>query len=212
MQNKYKVGNIMKKSIVALSALAAMSTSLIAGGNVAVIAPVVEEPVVVDNSSFYVGLGLSAVFARDSSVSLDFSTTPGQDRLGNVTLQAGYNFNEYIAVEGRYTTSFTHEDNIEMDGWSLFVKPQYPVTEDFNIYALLGFGGINLDSVTATVVDVDDTSFQWGLGASYDITESIAVFADYTNLANDMDGYFYTSTDLTQVDIDTFNVGLTYKF
>jgi opacity protein-like surface antigen len=99
-----------------------------------------------------------------------------------------------------------------MDGWSLFVKPQYPVTEDFNIYALLGFGGVNIDSVTTEIVDVDDTSFQWGLGASYDITESIAIFADYTNLANDMDGYFYTSTDLTQVDVDTFNVGLTYKF
>jgi len=202
----------MKKNIVALSVLAAISTSLFAGGNVAVIAPVVEEPIVVDNSSFYVGLGLSAVFARDAAVSLDFSTAPGQDRLGNVTFQAGYNFNEYVAVEGRYTTSFTHETNIEMDGWSLFVKPQYPVTEDFNIYALLGFGGVNLDSVTTKIVDVDDTSFQWGLGASYDITENIDIFADYTNLANDMDGYFYTSTDQTQVDVDTFNVGLTYKF
>ena len=202
----------MRKNIITLSAVAAISTSLFAGGNVAVIAPVVEEPVIVDNSSFYIGLGLSAVSARDSEVSLDFSTTPGQDRLGNVTFQAGYNFNEYVAVEGRYTTSFTHEDNVEMDGWSLFVKPQYPVTEDLNIYALLGFGGVKLDSVTALVVDVDDTTFQWGLGASYDITESIAIFADYTNLANDMDGYFYTSLDQVQVDVDTFNVGLTYKF
>ena len=202
----------MKKNIVTFSALVAISSSLFAGGNVVVIAPVVEEPVVVDNSSFYIGLALSAVSARDSAVSLDFSTTPGQERLGNVTFQAGYNFNEYVAVEGRYTTSFTHEDIIEMDGWSLFVKPQYPVTEDFNIYALLGFGGVNLDSVTASVVDVDDTGFQWGLGANYDITENIAIFADYTNLANDMDGYFYTSPDLIQVDVDTFNIGLTYKF
>jgi len=201
----------MKKNIVALSALAAISTSLIAGGNVAAIVPVVEEPVVVDNSSFYIGLGVSAVSARDAAVSMDiFSTKDGQDRLGNATFQAGYNFNEYIAVEGRYTTSFTHESNVEMDGWSLFVKPQYPVTEDFNIYALLGFGGVNIGTVTERVVNVDDTGFQWGLGASYDITENIAVFGDYTNLANDMDGIFYNGA--LQVDVDTFNVGVTYKF
>ena len=203
----------MKKNIVALSALAAISTSVFAGGNVAVIVPEVEEVVVVDNSSFYIGLGLSAISARDAAYSMDiFNTKPGQERLGNILFQAGYNFNEYVAVEGRYTTSVTHEDSAEMNSWSLFVKPQYPVTEDFNIYALLGFGGVTLDPVNNSGVDVDDTGFQWGLGVSYDITESIAVFADYINLANDMDGYFYTSPDMTQVDVDTFNVGLTYTF
>ena len=213
MQNKQKVGNIMKKSIVTLSAIAAISTSLFAGGNVAVIAPVVEEPVVVDNSSFYIGLGLNAISARDAAVSMDiFNGKVGQDRLGNILFQAGYNYNEYIAVEGRYTTSITNEDLVEMSGWSLFVKPQYPVTEDFNIYALLGFGGVTLDGVNNSGVDVDETGFQWGLGLSYDITESIAIFADYTNLANDMDGYYYTSPDLIQVDVDAFNVGVTYKF
>ena len=203
----------MKKNIVALSALAAISTSLFAGGNYAAIAPVVEEPVVVDNSSFYVGLGLSAVSARDAAVSMDiFNAKHGQDRLGNILFQAGYNYNEYIAVEGRYTTGISNEDLVEMSGWSLFVKPQYPVTEDFNIYALLGFGGITLDAVNNSGVDVDETGFQWGLGLSYDITDSIAIFADYTNLANDMDGYYYTSPDLLQVDVDAFNVGVTYKF
>ena len=203
----------MKKHIVTLSAIAAISTSLFAGGNYGVIAPVVEEPVVVDNSSFYVGLGLSAISAREASVSMDiFDAEYGQDRLGNIIFQAGYNFNEYVAVEGRYSTGISDEDLVEMSGWSLFVKPQYPVTEDFNIYALLGFGGVTLDEVNNSGVDVDETGFQWGLGLSYDITESITVFADYTSLANDMDGYYYTDPDLLQVDVDAFNLGLTYKF
>ncbi len=203
----------MKKYIITLSAVSAISTSLFAGGDVAVIVPVVEEPIVVDNSSFYVGLALSAISSRDAAVSMDiFNAKYGQDRLGNIMFQAGYNFNEYVAVEGRYTTTLSDEDLVEMSGWSLFVKPQYPVTEDFNIYALFGFGGVTLDPVSNSGVDVDDTSFQWGLGVSYDITESIAVFADYTNLANDMDGYYYTSPDMTQVDVDAFNLGLTYTF
>ena len=203
----------MKKHIVTLSTIAAISTSLFAGGNYAAIVPVVEEPVVADNSSFYVGLGLSAISARDADVSMDlFDAAYGQDRLGNIIFQAGYNFNEYVAVEGRYSTGISDEDLVEMSGWSLFVKPQYPVTEDFNIYALLGFGGVTLDPVNNSGVDVDDTGFQWGLGLSYDITESIVVFADYTSLANDMDGYYYTDPDLLQVDVDAFNLGLTYKF
>lgn len=203
----------MRKNIITLSAVAAISTSLFAGGNYAPIVPVVEEPVVVDNSFFYIGLGLSAISSRDAAVSMDiFNAKAGQDRLGNITFQAGYNFNEYVAVEGRYTTTLSQEDFVELSGWSLFVKPQYPVTEDFNIYALLGFGGVVMDAVNNSGVDVDDTGFQWGLGLSYDITESIAVFGDYTNLANDMDGYYWTDPDLLQVDADAFTLGLTYKF
>ncbi len=202
----------MKKNIITLSAVAAISTSLFAGGNAAVIAPAVEEPVI-DNSSFYVGLGLSAISTRDAAVSMDvFNAKAGQDRLGNVTFQAGYTFNEYVAVEGRYTTSISDEHWVELSGWSLFVKPQYPVMEDFNIYALLGFGGVTMDAVNNSGVDVDDTGFQWGLGLSYDITENITVFGDYTNLANDMDGYYWNRPGPLQVDADAFTLGLTYKF
>ncbi len=203
----------MRKNIITLSAVAAISTSLFAGGNVATIVPVAEEPVVVDNSSFYIGLGLSAISSRDAEVSMDiFNAKAGQDRLGNITLQAGYNYNEYVAVEGRYTTTLSNEDLVELSGWSIFVKPQYPVTEDFNIYALLGFGGVTMDPVNNSGVDVDDTGFQWGLGLSYDITESISVFGDYTNMANDMDGYYWNRPGLIQVDADAFTLGLTYKF
>ena len=198
----------MKKLTLSMVAVAAMGTFAVAGGDI-VPAPVPMEEV--DNSSFYVGLAISAVSTRDAAVSMDiFNAKAGQDRLGNLTFQAGYNFNEYVAVEGRYTTTIADDDAVEMDGWSIFVKPQYPVTEDFNIYALLGFGGITMDPTTLKYVDVDDSGFQWGLGASYDFTENISVFFDYTNLANDMDGIYWDGA--LQVDADAFNLGVTYKF
>ena len=198
----------MKKVTLSLLAAVAMSSMAYAGGDI-VPAPMPMEEV--DNSSFYVGLALSAVSTRDAAVSMDiFNAKAGQDRLGNLTFLAGYNYNEYIAVEGRYTTTISDDDLVEMDGWSLFVKPQYPVTEDFNIYALLGFGGISMDPVAGKYVDVDDSGFQWGLGASYDFTENISVFFDYTNLANDMDGIYWDGG--LEVDADAFNLGLTYKF
>ena len=203
----------MKKIVLSICAIAAMSSLSFAGGDIEtpeepkVIIPVVVEE---ESSNFYAGLGLTAVSTRDADISVDWGATEGQDRLGNVSLLAGYNYNEYIAVEGRYTTSFTHEDSVEMSGWSLFVKPQYPVSEDFSVYALLGFGGVILDGVDGANVDVDDTGFQWGIGASYMVMENVSLFADYTWLANDIDGIFFNGA--LQVDVDAFTIGVNYQF
>ena len=205
----------MKKIVLSICAIAAMSSLSFAGGDIEtpeepkVIIPVVVEEV--DESSFYLGIGIAAVSTRDSDASLDFiDEEGGQDRLGNVSLLAGYNFNQYIAVEGRYTTSFSDEDLVEMSGWSIFAKPQYPVTEDFNVYALLGFGGVTLDGINGAVVDVDDSGFQWGLGASYMVVENLALFVDYTSLANEMDGVYFNGA--LQTDVDALTVGVTYQF
>ncbi len=174
-----------------------------------IIIPVVMDEV--DESGFYAGIGLSAISTRDADVSLDFTNAEGgQDRLGNVSFLAGYNVNTYFAAEGRYTTSVADEDMVEMSGWSIFAKPQYPVTEDFSIYALLGFGGVTLDPVNASTVDVDDSGFQWGIGASYMVTENVALFVDYTSLANDMDGVYWNGA--LQVDVDAVTAGVTYQF
>ena len=141
-------GKRMKKNLLSAVVFIAMGTHAFAGGDFAVVEPVIEPLIVVDDSSFYLGLGVTAVSTRDAAVSMDiFNVKAGQDRLGNISLLAGYNFNSYIAVEGRYTTTISDEDLVEMSGWSLFVKPQYPVTDTFNVYALLGFGGVTMDPV-----------------------------------------------------------------
>ena len=196
---------------ITLSALAVITLTSFgfAGGD---IIPV-EDPVVIveeSTSSFYLGAGLAVLSARESSTSLSFfSGKTGQDRMLNLTLLAGYNFNPYIGVEGRYTTSIAKDDVVEMDGWSLFVKPQYPITEAFTIYALLGYGGVTLTGINTPLVDIDETGFQWGLGMSYEVTENIGLFMDYTNLANDMEGTYRTDIE---ADTDALTAGITYRF
>lgn len=200
----------MKKIVLSVSALAAMSSLVFAGGDI--VEPVATAvPVVEELSGFYAGLGIAAVNTRDSDLSIEwFNSVERQDRLGNVTFLAGYNFNAYIAVEGRYTTSFTHDEDIEMDGWSLFVKPQYPVSEDVVLYALLGYGGVTLDGAKDLgVVDIDDSSFQWGLGVDYRVTENVSLFADYTWLASDMDGAY---AGRNSADVDAITMGVNYHF
>lgn len=197
----------MKRTVGIIAAVGMMGTLAFAGGDIENVEMLQEETA----GGFYAGLGITAVNTRDADQSIEwFNSVEMQDRLGNFTFLAGYNFNAYIAVEGRYTTSFTHDEAIEMDGWSLFVKPQYPVTEDFSVYALLGYGGVTLDGSKKTgVVDVDDSTFQWGLGVDYKIMENISIFADYTWLASEMDGA-YAGVD--QADVDTFTIGVNYHF
>ncbi len=205
----------MRKIVLSVSAVVAMSSFVFAGGGMKDVEPAAEPVVVIpmaeELSGFYAGLGLSAVSSRDAAVSMDFfDGKAGQDRLGNVSFLAGYNYNEYIAVEGRYTTTFSDEDLVEMDGWSLFAKPQYPVSEDFSVYALLGFGGVTMDGVNGSGVDVDETGFQWGVGLNYLATENISVFVDYTSLANDMDGIYWNGA--LEVDADAITLGVNYLF
>ena len=206
----------MKKIKLSILAFVSVSSMVFAGGEID--APLVsldEATSTIDasgiHSDFYVGLALSAVSTRESGVSLSFtSVNKGADRLGNVSFLAGYDFNDYITVEGRYTTSFAKDDTTQMSGFSIFAKPQYAVSEDFSLYGLLGYGTVTLDSATVhNNVDVDDIGFQWGLGANYKVSNEVSVFVDYTSLANDMDGSYIHANS---ADVDALTVGVTYRF
>ena len=216
----------MKKIILSLAAVSSLG---FAGGEIVPLIAVADD---IDDTGFYLGAGISAMSSRESSVSMDiFNEKAGQDRLGNVALQAGYIFNDYLAVEGRYGFGITDEDKVEMNSqWSIFLKPMYKFEDDedrangenyFAVYALLGYGGVEFQGINGVVADVDESGFQWGLGLSYTFREtarhenykykdSFTVYADYTSVGVDMDGLYYTG--LGQVDADAFTVGVIYKF
>lgn len=201
----------MKRIVLSV---AVMSSLAFAGGDVAPVVAVEVEEV----SPFYVGLGISAVSTRRSDVSVDlFNGKNGQDRTGDVLVMAGYDFNQYIAVEGRYMTSVFDEDVLTRDSWGIYAKPQYPVNEAFSVYALLGYGGMTVDGKGSTLIprnrsDVDDSGFQWGLGASYDMTENFAIFADWVFVARDMDATIFMGSVFEDVDSDAFTLGVSYNF
>ena len=215
----------MRKIALSVVAIVGMSSLGFAGGDIAPVEPVVVPVPVeeVDNSSFYVGLGLvyNRVYATDSGWFDDAIAT--QDETGGFTGLVGYNFNEYVAVEGRISQSFFEENYADVFTYSLFVKPQYPVTEEFTIYGLLGFGGVIVDGTDGTpgAADpgasiLDDSGFQWGIGASYAFNESWSVFADYTVLMNDGDIdsrlYDYDPEVYSELSTDAVTVGVTYRF
>lgn len=216
----------MKKILVSMAVLGSM---VFADGAAAVNGSADD---IIDQEGFYAGLAINAMSSRDSRVSMNiFDVKSGQDRLGNINLVGGYIINDYLAVEGRYGTTFSDEDRVELDSqWSLFIKPMYKFENDDDrmngddyiaVYALLGYGGVSIQGVNGLNADVDDNSFQWGIGVSYTFRESShdegysyrdswTIFADYTYLGRDMDGLYYNGAQT--VDADAFTIGLTYKF
>lgn len=202
----------MKKIKFSMIALMAISSLGMAGGPVEPVVAPVEIIPVEDNSGFYVGLGLSAVITYEDGVSRSFfESTSGQERTGDLVLLAGYDFNDYIAVEARYLTTFTHDDILERSMWAVYAKPQYPVTEEFSIYALLGYGNYQLDAINNSGIDIDESGFQWGFGMSYEVMEDVSLFVDYVSIANDVDVPLFFNSDVS-ISSDAVTAGVTYKF
>jgi opacity protein-like surface antigen len=195
----------MKKILMA--AIAAMTLGY-AGGDIVAEPEVAVAPTL---TGFYVSGGYAY---------LDAEATDGYDTVAftnnALDLRAGYNFSEYVAVEARYAIGA--EDDVELNGfvtpfqadidtWGVFIKPQYPVTSDATIYALLGYG--NVDGTFAGVNELDENGFQWGLGAKYSVNTNVEVFVDYISAYDDeviVDG------DVLDLEVYTVTVGVTYKF
>ena len=147
-------------------------------------------------------------------------------------LQVGYELNPYIAFEFRYWFSMGDGDYAlstnypfsspagsyeSFDAWGFYLKPQYPISPEFSIYGLIGISGVNVDGQPGWYDDlVDDSSFSFGVGGMFNITENVSAFVDYVQLYNNVydydyyyDSYYY---DPQGTDIYTINFGLTYKF
>jgi len=202
----------MKKTTLSIVSILALSGVAYAGGDIVPVEPIVETPVLMKQSPFYLGLGIGSAEVNDDFSSEEFSST-------TLMLQAGYQYNPYIAVEGRYTFGLdtdydpgnTGALSSDYDGdfssWGLYVKPMYPIG-DFSLYALLGYGGIMLDDLAGG--DAYESGFQWGLGADYAINENFSVFLDYVTLYDDT-GFDYRA-QLDDVDADTWTLGVSYRF
>ena len=215
----------MKKLNLSLVTILAMSTFAIAGGDI--VAPVepevvVETPMVVEeDKGLYLGLGYGFLSAdRETRVPGNNNNfDQGTADYDQIMLQAGYKFNSNIAIEARYWLGITDhawatisDNNIqsvgEIDAFGIYAKPMYPVTSAFDVYALLGYASVDYSITNGTSGDLD--GFSWGLGASYEFNNNVAVYVDYTELYND------DSTNNLgwgiEDQIDVVTVGVTYQF
>lgn len=222
----------MKEITLSIVSILMLSELSFAGGSIAPVEePIVEEIVVEDSSAFYAGLGYSYLTSNRTARlniqgdPLDGTVVKNTDSTANnLLLQVGYQFNQYFAVEGRYTFSvgdhsLTHnfeggreEDvDIGISNLAIYLKPMYPIG-DFSLYGLLGYGKIEREFNVAPTHEWDGSGFQWGAGFQYTVMDNVSIFADYT-LWYDEDGEPHERIPrLLDTDFSVVGVGISYKF
>jgi opacity protein-like surface antigen len=134
----------------------------------------------------------------------------------SIVMLAGYDFNEYLGVEGRYYLNSSEagyeyylgntplSGEYKAESFALYAKPQYNIAM-LNFYALLGVTSNDYTTNSLLGGDNDDTLFSWGAGVKFNITQSLGAFVDYTNLGE-------SDNILSTTDLSSWNIGFSYKF
>jgi len=204
----------MKKIVNSIALLTVVSNVLMAGGDfVTPVEPEVnipEQEVVMleDNvkyDGFYAGVATGYMQMREAVASDSYA----------FTLLAGYYFNKYFGIEGRYTQSFGGMTVTPpaaatvgtMKNYGLYAKPMYSVTTGLALYGLAGYGK---STYKTNGVNYTNNGLQWGLGAKYELANGLGLFVDYLKMydTNNYGALPYAGN----VQFDGINVGTTYTF
>ena len=161
-------------------------------------------PVLADN--FYIG---GSVGQSDADDICDGSSCDETDTAYKIF--GGYQFNKHFAVEGFYTDlgEFSESDAgidivAEADTFGVAFVGILPLSEQFDLFAKVGVHRWDIEVVGkggSTVVTGDDsgTDVMYGVGASYSLTDSVAIRAEWEN---------YSGDD----DLTALSAGVTYSF
>lgn len=206
----------MKKVIFSVIAATALSSSLFAGKNVApapvppLPVPEAPAPTVIPPLGLYVGGGLT--YAKTSCKCAPINTTDGivrgqsSGKSYGINLRGGYEYNEYVAIEARYLYTPWGDKDKTMKHYGLYLKPMAPVTDNFDVYALLGYGRTQCE-----YHNLDKKGFAWGLGGEYMFSERQAgakdgfgVYAEYSRPVR--------KTGSQDIKADAISGGVSYHF
>jgi len=170
-----------------------------------------------DDNGLYLGLGYAATNIDIGQIYSD----PNKQQLidastDSIMFLAGYDFNKYIGVEGRYylnasSAAFDYylgdtplEGTYKAESFTLYAKPQY----NLGLITLYGLVGVAFNDYTLSALFNDGSNneaiFSWGGGAKFNVTQSLGLFVDYTDLGE--------STNFTTTNLSSWNLGVSYRF
>jgi opacity protein-like surface antigen len=209
---KIKQGYTMKKTLLSITAVAVMSVSAFAGKNYI---PAVVEPIPVPVAEIPLGLYLGGGFTYAHSEcqcddSIEFSNGTGSKvnkaNTYGYNLKAGYTINEFLAVEAKYINTPWGDDDKSLKHYGLYLKPTYAVSENLDIYALLGYGKTECETLQDT-----QKGFAWGAGAEYTFDKRVeglksgfGVYVEYLRPLK--------KTGNKDITVDMVNTGVSYHF
>jgi hypothetical protein len=133
---------------------------------------VVEKPA--EPSGLYIAGGLTDVAVRQNGRVNLFGSETTQDRQIGFTGKLGYDFMDYLGAELRGTYGIAKDKGNKFKQIGGYLKPNYNVTDEINLYGLLGASKTNVGVGS-------DTGFSYGAGLDYGISDKVSVFTDVVN-------------------------------
>lgn len=177
----------MKKVVVSLVGAAALAT-ITAGmaGGISTVASTDNSFFNNADSGFFVGGNLG--YGKVDFTRADLGVTPSSRlETGGFSwnANAGYQFNQFLAVEGGYTqfddahalVGSTKVGYRDIDGWSMLVKGMYPVNQQISVFAKFGTMRLHLKPVNLTGVTLKRWAPELGLGVAYHLNKNISLEA-----------------------------------
>jgi len=150
-------------------------------------APVVQTPVVTPPPAqepkveakplgIYLAGGLTDVAVATANRASLFKSKNYQDRQLGFTGRLGYDFMDYLGAELRGTYGIAKDAGTKFKQVGAYLKPNYDITKELNLYALLGASKTNFAGAPSTT-----SGFSYGAGLDYGITDKVSVFTDVVN-------------------------------
>ena len=141
-------------------------------------APVIVAPVVAEALGLYIAGGITNIASRSDDRANIFSDEKNQDRQLGFTGRLGYDFMDYLGAElrGTYGLSKVGDSYNKFKQVGAYLKPNYDITNDLNLYGLIGASKSNFAGISDT-----DTGFSYGAGLDYGLSSNLSVFTDVVN-------------------------------
>jgi len=160
-----------------------------------------------NRSSLYLGLGGNFNFLTSNDLS--------ETGILGLSINVGYDFNEYIGLEFRKGTSLTSEASVLLDdSMAFYAKGKYPISDTLGVYLLTGFAKTEVSSGLGNVVS--DSGVAYGLGVDYKMSTSLSFYTDYTIVSPSVSqvnfgvAYYYNNKGIANLPEDAPEVQ-TYK-
>jgi len=137
-----------------------------------------------------------------AGVSYGTINTDITDHVGT-TLHAGYQFNEFIGIEGRSLVSSSEESysgaNLAIDSlWGVYITAAIPLGDSASVYFVVGqTEGEVTASYGGYSASAEESSSSYGTGIKLDLRESWTLKAEYL---------------ATFEDVEQLSLGLQYNF
>ena len=200
----------MKRIAISFAAVAMLTISANAGKNVA---PAPSEPIpVVLPLGAYLGGGLTYAKSKcqcNTNVKFSDGTTSRvhSGKSYGVNLKAGYFLiDNYLAVEAKYIYTPWGDKDKTLKHYGLYLKPTYSITDKFDIYALLGYGKTECETLNQGY-----KGFAWGAGAEYTLKKKVSgrkdgfgIYVEYLRPLK--------KTGNKNITVDMVNAGVSYNF